>query len=303
MTFVTSLLTDPQGWYRAHQLLVGQTGVNALLAISIWVTLFAGQLTLANIGFMAIGGYTTVILAAHAHAPLLPSAVAGCGLAGGTALVVGLPVLRLRGAFLAIATIGFSEFLRFGLILNLPITGRGQGLGNPAADPAAIWPVWASVAVAGWIGWRVKATRAGVAWAAIAEDEVAARSGGIDTTRYKLAAFMIGAVLAAWAGALDAHINFFIDPGEYAFNRAVFVLILAVVGGVATVAGPILGAIVLTALPEAARAAASYRDVVFGTLLIAIVVFRPEGIVGPRRPPPAAGARRWRRTVPGPDDG
>src|SRR5205085_12486448 len=158
------------------------------------------------------------------------AALAGCALAATTALVIGLPVLRLRGAFLAIATVAFGEFLRFGLILNLAVTGKGQGLSNPAADPAAIWPVWASVATAVWLGRRMTATRTGVAWAAIREDELAARSGGIDTTRYKLAAFAVGAVIAAWAGALDAHLNFFIDPTEYAFNRAVFVLVLAVVG-------------------------------------------------------------------------
>lgn len=283
MGFFTDLFTNPSAWYHAHELLLGQMGVNALLAISIWVTLYAGQLTLANVGFMAIGGYTTVILAIHAHTPLLVNALAGCALAGLVALVIGLPVLRLRGLFLAIATIGFGEALRFGVILNLGITGKGQGLNNPAADPAAIWPVWASVAVLVYAGARVTRSRTGLAWASIREDELAAASHAVGPTGYKLGAFVLGAVIAAWAGALDSHTNFFIDPTEYAFNRAVFVLILAVVGGMATVWGPLVGAMLLTALPEIVRPAASQRDVLYGLLLILIVIFRPEGIVKRRR--------------------
>jgi branched-chain amino acid transport system permease protein len=278
--FFDGLFTDPAGWYGSHQLLVGQMGVNALLAISIWVTLYAGQLTMANIGFMAIGGYTTVILAFHFGTPLLLGALAGAALAVVVALIIGLPVLRLKGLFVAIATIGFGEAIRFGVILNLGITGRGQGLNNPSADPGAIWPIWLSVAVATWVGWRITRSRLGSAWAAIREDELAARSHGVDATRYKLVAFLAGAALAAWAGALEANLNFFIDPTEYAVNRAIFVLVLAVVGGVATVFGPVVGAVLLTALPEIVRDFATYREVVYGALLIVITIFRPQGLVG-----------------------
>lgn len=300
MDFFSQLFTDPVGWYHAHQLLVGQMGVNSLLAISIWVTLYAGQLTLANIGFMAIGAYTTVILAIHAKTPFVVNALAGCVLAAAVAFVIGLPVLRLRGLFLAIATIGFGEAIRFGAILNLGITGKGQGLNNPAADPTAIWPIWVSVAVFVFLGLRVTRTKTGLAWAAIREDELAASSHGVGTTGYKLAAFVMGAVIAAWAGALESHITFFVDPTEYAFNRAVFVLILAVFGGIAMAWGPLVGAVLLTALPEIVRPAKDQRDVVYGLLLILIVIFRPQGIVG-RRDPAAPSLRdRWRQRRGGP---
>jgi len=277
------LFRDPVGFYAAHQLLVAQCGVNALLAISIWVTLYSGQLTLANVGFMAIGGYTSVILAIHLHTPLVVGAAAGAALAGAVSVVIGLPVLRLRGVFLAIATVGFGEAIRFGVILNLGITGKGQGLTNPAASPSGgILPVWLSVAGLAWVCWRLTGTKVGQAWAAIREDELAAASQGIDVARYKMGAFLLGGLMAGYAGALDAHLNFFIDPTEYAFNRAVLVLVFAVVGGAATVAGPIVGAVVLSLLPEIFRSAASYRDVVDGMILILVVLFRPQGIVGRR---------------------
>lgn len=297
MELLRQLLSDPVAFYQANQLLVAQCGVNALLALSLWVTLFSGQLTLANVGFMAVGGYTAVLLAIHLHAPLALGAAAGVGLAMLASLLIGLPVLRLRGVFLAIATIGFGEALRFGVILNLPITGQGQGLTNPGASPAGGIPlVWVSVAVLLWVCWRLPRTRAGQAWAAIREDELAAASGGIDVAHYKLAAFVLGGAMAGYAGAVDANLNFFIDPTEYGANRAVLVLVFAVLGGIGSAWGPVLGAAVLTVLPEVVRGAASWRDVAAGIVLILVVVFRPEGMIG-RRP----GESRRRRRRPGPD--
>jgi branched-chain amino acid transport system permease protein len=288
--FPRQLLTDPVGFYQSHQLLIAQAGINGLLALSMWATLYSGQITLANVGFMAIGGYTSVILAIHLHTPLFVNVLAGCLLAAIVSLAIGLPVLRLRGVFLAIATVGFGEALRFGVLLNLDITGKGQGLNNPAADPGALLPVWISVAAVVYVFSRVARSRTGMAWAAIREDELAAASGAIDVARFKLAAFVIGAVVAAYAGALDAHLNFFIDPTEYAFNRAVLVLVFAVVGGTATVAGPLVGAVFLTALPEVFRAAHDYREVLYGVVLIVVTVFRPEGLIGRRVRTPADAA-------------
>jgi branched-chain amino acid transport system permease protein len=281
LDFFIQLFTDPIGFYNAHELLIADMGVNSLLAISIFVTLYSGQLTLANIGFMAIGAYTSVIMTLHLHTPLALNILAGSALAAAVGYLVGLPVLRLRGVFLAIATIGFGEALRFGVLLNLPITGEGQGLTNPSADPVGgIVPIWISVAVLAYVFWRITGTKLGQAWAAIREDELAASSQGINVPRYKMIAFVIGAVLAAYAGALDTHLNFFVDPTEYAFNRAVQVLIFAVVGGFSNVFGPIVGALFLTALPEIIRQARDYRDVVNGLILILIIIFRPQGLVG-----------------------
>ena len=281
MDFFIQLFTDPVGFYNQHELLIAQIGINAILAISLFVTFYSGQLTLANAGFMAIGAYTTVILSLYLPTPLPVNMLIGVLLAGLVGVIVGLPVLRLRGVFLAIATIGFVEALRLGVILNVPITGEGQGLKNPTADPlGGIVPILISLPVLAYLAWRLTRTRLGQAWAAIREDELAASSNGINVPLYKMIAFVIGAVIAGYAGALETHINFFVDPGEYGVARTIQILTFAVVGGTTNVFGPVVGAVFLTALPEIVRQFASYRDVVNGIILILVIIFRPQGIVG-----------------------
>ena len=281
MDFFVQLFTNPVGFYNAHELLIAQMGINAILAIAIFVTFYSGQLTLANAGFMAIGAYTTVIMNLYLPTPLPLDMLAGALLAGAVSVLVGLPVLRLRGVFLAIATIGFVEALRLGVILNVPITGEGQGLKNPTADPlGGIVPILISLPILTYLVWRLTHTRLGQAWAAIREDELAASSNGINVPVYKMIAFIISAILAGYAGALETHINFFIDPLEYSVTRTIQILTFAVVGGTTNVIGPIVGAVFLTSLPEIVRQFASYRDVVNGVILILVIIFRPQGIVG-----------------------
>src|SRR5437660_4949185 len=171
MDFFVQLFTNPVGFYNQHELLIAQIGINAILAISIFVTFYAGPLTLANAGFMAIGAYTTVIMSLYLPAPLPVDMLVGALLAAAIGFLVGLPVLRLRGVFLAIATIGFVEALRLGVILNLPITGEGQGLKNDNADPlGGIYLVLVSFAVILFLVWRLTKGRLGAAWAAIRQD-------------------------------------------------------------------------------------------------------------------------------------
>ncbi|MDQ6711289.1 MAG: branched-chain amino acid ABC transporter permease [Candidatus Dormibacteraeota bacterium] len=281
MDFFIQLFTDPVGFYNSHELLLAQIGINAILAISLFVTFYSGQLTLANAGFMAVGAYTTVIMSLYLPTPLPVNILAGTALAGAFGFLVGLPVLRLRGIFLAIATIGFVEALRLGVILNLPITGEGQGLKNPSADPiGGILPIMVSLPIVAYLVWRLTRSKLGHAWAAIREDELAASSNGINVPLYKMTAFVIGALLAGYAGALETHINFFVDPTEYGVTRAIQILTFAVAGGTTNVLGPIVGALFLTSLPEIIRQAASYRDVVNGLILILVIIFRPQGIVG-----------------------
>jgi branched-chain amino acid transport system permease protein len=310
VAFLTQLLFHPSAWYHAHQLLAGQIGVDGLLALSIWLTLYSGQLTLANAGFMAIGAYTSVILTggtttagpalAGVHLPLPVAMAVGAVLAAAVAFVIGLPVLRLKGVFLAIATIGFGEALRFGLILNLGITGKGQGLNNPHATvTSGITPIWASLVLLAFLGWRLTGTKTGHAWAAIREDPLAAAAQGIDVARYKMVAFVLGAMVAAYAGALGAHLSFLIDSNDYSFSLAITILIWAVVGGIAFVIGPIVGAMALTILPEVLRFTRGYRDVVDGLILMAVVLFRPDGLFTRRQS--GAGSRLRRRRDPVPE--
>jgi branched-chain amino acid transport system permease protein len=183
--------------------------------------------------------------------------------------------------FLAIATIGFIEALRLGVILNIPITGQGLGLKNPDADPlGGINMVLISVAVIIFLLWRLTKGRLGHAWSAIRQDELAALSQGINVARYKMFAFVLSALLAGFAGALETNLNFFVDPNEYGVPRTVQILTFAVLGGTGNIFGPVVGSLFLTSLPEIARVAHDYRDILSGVILIVVIIFRPQGIVG-----------------------
>ncbi|HEX9476264.1 MAG TPA: branched-chain amino acid ABC transporter permease [Candidatus Dormibacteraeota bacterium] len=281
MDFLIQLVTDPIGFWNSHTLLISQIGINGILASSMFTVLYSGQLSLAAPGFMAIGAYTALLMELYWHTPLALNFAAGTALAGIVGLLVGLPVLRLRGVFLAIATIGFIEALSLGVILNLPITGEGLGLKNPNADPlGGIYMVLISLAVVVFFVWRLTKGRLGYAWSAIRQDELAAHSQGIDVARYKLIAFILSAVIAGYAGAAESHLNFFVDPNEYGVPRTVQVLTFAVLGGSGNVLGPVVGALFLTTLPYVFQQAGDYIGVVSGVILIAVIVFRPQGIVG-----------------------
>jgi branched-chain amino acid transport system permease protein len=280
--FLLQLFTDPVAFYQTHTLLVAEIGINSILAASMFVVLYSGQLSLAAPGFMAIGAYTSVLMGNYWSTPLALNLLVGTVLAGVVGVVVGLPVLRLRGVFLAIATIGFIETLSLGVILNLPITGEGLGLKNPDADPlGGVNIVLVSLALVVFVLWRLTKGRLGHAWEAIRQDELAALSQGINVARYKMIGFVLSAVIAGFAGGLESHLNFFVDPNEYGVPRTVQVLTFAVLGGMGNVFGPVVGALFLTTLPEIVRVPNfDPRDVISGAILILVIVFRPQGIVG-----------------------
>ncbi|HET7339202.1 MAG TPA: branched-chain amino acid ABC transporter permease [Candidatus Dormibacteraeota bacterium] len=281
MDFFISLFSDPVGFWNSHTLLISQIGINGILAVSMFVVLYSGQLSLAAPGFMAIGAYTSVLMDLYWHTPYVVNVLVAVALAGVVGLLVGLPVLRLRGVFLAIATIGFVEALRLGVILNLPITGEGLGLKNPNADPLGGVPeILISLVVIAFVTWRLTKGRLGNAWSAIRQDEIAALSQGIWVARYKMIAFVLSAVLAGYAGALDAHLNFFVDQNSYDVTRSVQILTFAVLGGTGYVLGPIVGATIVTLLPYVFQGIGDYINVISGIFLIVVIVFRPQGIVG-----------------------
>jgi branched-chain amino acid transport system permease protein len=283
LDFFISLFSDPVGFWNSHTLLISQIGINGILAVSMFLVLYSGQLSLAAPGFALIGAYTSVLMDLYWHTPFVVNVLAGTLLAGAVGVLVGLPVLRLRGVFLAIATIGFVEALRLGIVLNLPITGEGLGLKNPDASPlGGITPILVSLLVIVFLVWRLTRGRLGNAWSATRQDEIAALSQGIHVARYKLIAFVLSAVLAGYAGALEAHLNFFVDPGDGTFGvtRAVQILTFAVLGGGGSVVGPVVGALIITLLPYVFQAQGIYLNVAIGVFLIAVIVFRPQGIVG-----------------------
>jgi len=264
-------------FFAAYSTTIAFVGINALLGLSVWVTLYAGQLTLGNAAFMAVGAYTAALLGRHLSVPFPLALAAGALVGAALAASLGLVVFRLRGVYLAIATLAFGEVVRV-ILLATPMTGRGQGL-NGIPPKTELWHIYLTLAVVAYVLWRVQGSVAGRAWAAIREDEVAAVSQGIRVRRYKLAAFVVGALVAAWAGGLSAHVTFSIDPNDFAFTKAVQILVFAVVGGTPNVLGPIFGAALFTALPEVLRPFKDYRDIFQGAILLAVIIYLPRGLV------------------------
>jgi branched-chain amino acid transport system permease protein len=205
-------------------------------------------------------------------------------------------VLRLKGVFLAIATIGFGEVVRI-FFVNLDFTNGALGL-TAVPQRTSVWMIYAALAGALFVLWRIRGSRVGYALEAIREDEPAARTMGIHAARYKLAMLALGASFAGLAGALEAHYTFMVAPGTYSFTRVVDMLVYAVVGGTSVFYGPVVGATFLTALPEVLREISSrvglapgpLRLFVNGVVLLLVILFLPEGISSlPRR------VRAWLR--------
>ncbi len=261
--------------------LINFLGINSLLALSLYLTLAAGQLSLGSAAFAGIGGYTAGVLTMKLGVPYLPALAAGAVLAGLVGLIIGLPVLRLKGVFLAIATLAFGEVVRIA-VLNIDITGGAEGLvGIP--NITTTWGIYLSLAIAGYAIAKLRRSRIGWCFESIREDETAASAMGINTTYYKTLSFVLGAVLAGFTGGLYAHLNYIITPREFGFTVAVDLLIYNIVGGIRVWYGPVLGAVLLTSLPEILRAigitAGPIRMAVNGLILLLVILFLPNGLV------------------------
>jgi branched-chain amino acid transport system permease protein len=270
--------------------------INALLALSIYLTLACGQLSLANAAFMGIGAYVGAVLTIEAGWPFWAAIVVAVVVPMLVAVLVGLPSLRLRGVFLAIATLGLGEILRV-VIVNLDATGGAEGISSIPVKTQD-WQLALALLIAFYLTWRLRGSRMGYAFEAIREDETVARTMGINTTRYKLIAFVLSAALAGLAGVLKAHLFRAITPSDYGFVQAVDILTFAVVGGSTAFVGPVLGAILLTALPELLRSnllrgvaniEAGWQTLLLnGVILLLVILFLPNGLI-------SLFTRRWRR--------
>ena len=262
--------------------LVLTLGTNTLLALSIYLTLSCGMLAMANAAFMGLGAYAAALLTLQFNVPFGVALLAGMVVPAVVALVIGKPTLRLSGVYLAMATLAFGEVVRI-LILNTEsVTGGALGL-NGIPQSTQWWHVLLSVVVACFVLTRMRRARVGRAFEAIKEDETAANLMGVDANSYKLLAFVLGAALAGLAGALNAHLTFFIGPNEYGFDRGVEILTMTILGGINNLVGPVLGAILITLLPELLRGLKDYRLAANGLILVAIVLFLPRGIWDPAR--------------------
>ncbi len=266
------------GWLAAHSKLIDQVGINALLALSLSIGLRAGQLALAQAAFMGIAAYASAIGAVEAHWNLPQSLGLGALAAAGVAALLALPLGRLRGVFLAIATIGFGEIARI-VEINARATGGAEGYANIPNDANTAW-IYGTLAVAGALFFAFARSKAALAVAATREDESAARGVGIDVAAVRFATLVAGAALAGCAGVLYAHANYFITPSDFGFPRMEQILVACVIGGVTSSLGAVVGAAVMTVLPESVRFLADYREVSTGAILLGIVLFAPDGIAG-----------------------
>lgn len=281
MLGATGFLDWWDGFWSTYNTVIFGLGVNAMLALSIYVTLSCGLLSLANAAFMGIGAYAASLISMQTGLPFPVALAIGGILPALVALVIGIPTLRLSGVYLAMATLGFGEVVRV-ILLNMDITGGPLGL-NGIPLKTEWWHIVLLLAATLYILARIRRSKIGRAFEAIKEDEVAARLMGVNVAGYKLLAFVIGAAIAGVAGGLNAHYTFTIGPGNYAFENAVEILTMAVFGGTSTLIGPTLGGMILTLLPEALRDFASYRSVVNGLILVLVILYLPKGIWDPRR--------------------
>ena len=275
--------------YATYSHLINLIGVNALLALSIYLTLSCAMLSLSNAASMGIGAYAAALLTTNLHWPLWPAVAVGALTAGAVGLLLGLPILRLRGVYLAIATIGFGEMVR-ALIVNTPALGGAEGFRLNTGENTAtsgFWEIYAALAVAIYFFSRLKGSRMGLALDAIREDENAARTMGINVTFYKVAAYSLGAAIAGIAGALYAHALPILLPAEFGFSRAVDILVYAVVGGTFAWRGAVAGAFLMTILSEVLRiippvggiSLKDYPEIFSGLILLAVILFLPNGLL------------------------
>jgi branched-chain amino acid transport system permease protein len=285
------------------------TGLNITVGL-------AGLLDLGYVAFYAVGAYSYALLAQHFGLSFWACLPLAGLLAAGFGLVLGFPVLRLRGDYLAIVTLGFGQIMHVVLVNWTALTGGPNGIagiarpdffGLPFAAEAPdggktfaqyfdipfsplhrvyflYYLILAMVLIGGALVWRLRQLPVGLAWEALREDEIACRSLGLDPRTIKLSAFALGASFAGLAGSFFAARQGFISPESFTFNESAIILAIVVLGGMRSQLGIALAAIVLIGLPEVFRDLAQFRMLAFGAVMVLIMVQRPKGLAGERRP-------------------
>lgn len=256
-------------------------GINIILAVGLNLIIgFSGQFSLGHAGFMAIGAYATAIITQNISTPLgfYLAMLVGMIVAIIAALIVGIPTLRLRGDYLAIATMGAAEIIRV-IINNLKITNGPAGMFN--IPPLASWPtVYILMCVTTVIVVNFIHSRAGRAVMAIRDDDIAAESIGINPTKWKLAAFVLGAATAAIGGSLHASYLQTIAPGDFGIMNSIALLIIVVLGGVGSITGTFVAAVVLGIIDTVLQNFGTLRMVIYALALILLMVFKPARLLG-----------------------
>lgn len=236
-----------------------------------------GQFSIGHAGFMAIGAYLSAMVTVKAHGPLILALLAGALVAALAGFLIGLPTLRLRGDYLAIATLGLGEIVRI-IFLNFDYMGGAAGFSVPKHVDWT-WAYWLMVISVLIIRNYTHSTH-GRACISVRENEIAAEAMGINTTKYKVMAFSLGAFFAGLAGGIYANYMYLIQPTTFSFLKSFDILVMVVLGGLGSLTGSILGAIVMTAISAALASFPEWRMVITALLLIVMMIFRPTGLMG-----------------------
>lgn len=281
-------------------------GVNVVLAVSLnIVNGMTGQFSIGHAGFMAVGAYVggvcSKLLAASSLAASIPAELfyvtallVGGVVAGAFGFLVGLPSLRLKGDYLAIVTLGFGEIIRV-VVQNTEVFGKALGLAG-VPQQTTLFSCWLVVVIVVLVARRIRGSSHGRALLAIREDEIAAEAMGVNTTAYKVRAFVVASFFAGVAGALFAHYQSIIAPASFSFVKSMEIVVMVVAGGLGSTTGAVVAAVFLTLLPEGLRSAffaftgnASFaekaeqiRMPIYGLLLVVIMLVRPQGLFGTR---------------------
>jgi len=252
-------------------------GINSILALSLYITALAGQLSVGHAAFMGIGAYTSALLMTKLGWPFFLTTACGALMGGVFGFCIGLPTLRLKDLYLAIATLAFN-IVWVVILMNIEAFGGALGVFN-VPKVTNNWIVYTSLGILLLFFYRLKDSRMGRAFRAVEEDEGAARAMGVNAVYYKVYAFTLGAFLAAYAGALYAHFVTFISPHDFEVDRSIEILLFVVLGGAQTFIGPVIGAALLTLAPEVLRFLAEYRLLVYGLMFVVIMLLRHEGLI------------------------
>lgn len=279
-----------------YQITLYNICINIILAVSLNLIIgICGQFSLGHAGFMCIGAYSAAIMVKSMPnmGGFAIGIVIGLIISAIAALIVSIPTLRLRGDYLAIATLGFSEIIRI-VVLNMEITNGAAGItGIPQLTS---WPLLFIVMVLSiMIVTNFGRSRQGRACISIREDEIASEAMGVNTTKYKTMAFVIGAMLASVAGALYACNFFVIQPDLFNFNKSIDILVMVVFGGMGSITGSLIAAIFIGILNTVLQSFSSIRMIIYGLALVGIMIFRPGGLLGTKEFTFSALLRRFKK--------
>jgi len=289
---IDSLVSVVTGLFSLGEADLITIGINMIMGLSMFLPMTVGQLSFGQAGFMSIGAHIAVVLTLYAGVPFpIALLVGGLG-AGVIGFLVGVPVLRLRGLLLALVTFAFAQVVEV-FFLNFQPTGAAEGI-RGIFPYTNLWYVYGFLVLLVLFLARLRRSRMGRAFDAVKLDETAAEAMGIDVTRAKLTAFAAGAFVAGVGGGLYAHHAVFIQYDNFDFKRGVDIAMYMVLGGMDTLYGPLLGAFVITYLSTALQFLADWRWEVWGTIVILVMIFRPQGILGRN----TLNVRRWFRARP-----